>query len=241
MCTVTIIPKGKNDFILTSNRDEAPSRVSIPPNLYNINSVETLFPKDEVSGGTWIGISEKKRIVCVLNGGFDFHKRQSNYRMSRGVVAKDFMIADDIIEIIEDYNLKDIEPFTMVIADWNDSLNFYELVWNGCKKHIIQLPLEPKIWSSSTLYTSDMKEERKQWFEDFKSEYILDTDSVLNFHKTAGYGNNVYGVIMDRGFVKTTSITQVEKNKDALEMHYENLLTQQKAFNVFKTSQAVNG
>ena len=36
MCTVTIIPKGKNDFILTSNRDEAPNRTSLPPDFYAI-------------------------------------------------------------------------------------------------------------------------------------------------------------------------------------------------------------
>ena len=91
MCTVTIVPKGKQDFILTSNRDEAPNRVSLPPESYQVNDTLVLFPKDKLSDGTWIGISEVNRVVCVLNGGFERHKRQPNYRKSRGVVAKDFL------------------------------------------------------------------------------------------------------------------------------------------------------
>ena len=59
MCTVTIIPKGDNDFVLTSNRDEAPQRISLAPKVYTIDDTRLLFPKDKLSGGTWIGVSEK--------------------------------------------------------------------------------------------------------------------------------------------------------------------------------------
>ena len=181
MCTVTIIPKGKNDFVLTSNRDEAPNRVSLKPEFYTIDETKVLFPKDELSGGTWIGVSEKNRLICVLNGGFEFHERKSEYRLSRGVVANHFMIADALKYTVDTYNFEDIEPFTMVIADWNTDLEFYELVWDGTEKHFIKLPLEPKIWSSSTLYSKAMKTERLDWFEGFKSENELNKDSLINF------------------------------------------------------------
>ncbi|MFI1772521.1 NRDE family protein [Thalassobellus citreus] len=223
MCTVTIIPKGKNDFILTSNRDEAPNRISLTPDLYNVENTTLLFPKDELSGGTWIGVSEKNRLICVLNGGFEKHERKETYRMSRGVVAKEFMLADSILKTVEVYDFDNIEPFTIVIADWNDTLKFYELVWGGEQKYFRELPLEPKIWSSSTLYNVAMRKERLQWFEDFKTENALNASSILKFHKTAGNGNDDYGVVMNRGFVKTTSITQVKKQGDAIEMHYDSL------------------
>lgn len=240
MCTVTIIPKGKNDFILTSNRDEAPNRTSSPPHFYSVNDVKLLYPKDELSGGTWIGISEKNRLVCVLNGGFVIHERLSNYKLSRGVVATDFLISDDIEKTIKDYNLTNIEPFTMVIADWNDALRFFELVWDGEQKHIQELPLESHIWSSATLYSEAMRNERLQWFDNFKSENTLKSDTLLKFHKTAGAGNEDYGVIMNRGFVKTTSITQVEKTNDTLKMHYENLQNKTVTDTVFNLPQTVN-
>lgn len=240
MCTVTIIPKGKNDFILTSNRDEAPNRLSLDPDFYSIDQVTVLYPKDVLSGGTWIGLSDKNRLVCVLNGGYGYHKRLPQYRMSRGVVAKDFMVAENLRVTIETYNLKDIEPFTMVIVDWNDDLKFFELVWDGNKKHVTELPIESRLWSSSTLYSGTMKAERQNWFKDFKSENKLDAKTVLQFHKTGGESNNDYGVIMNRGFVKTTSITQVEKSDNVVDMYYENLQDNTIANKTFRVSQIVN-
>lgn len=239
MCTVTIIPKGKNDFVLTSNRDEAPNRISLVPNFYTINETKVLFPKDELSGGTWIGLSEKNRLVCVLNGGFSFHERKSGYRLSRGVVAKDFMTSEDLKNTIDAYNFEGIEPFTMVIVDWNPRLRFYELVWDG-SKHFKELPLEPKLWSSSTLYSEKMKAERQSWFTDFKSENILSANTLLKFHKTAGENNDDYGVIMNRGFVKTTSITQVDKQDDVVDMRYENLEDNDITSKTFLISQIIN-
>jgi len=240
MCTVTIVPIGKNDFVLTSNRDEAPHRVSLAPEVYTINNTKLLFPKDELSGGTWIGVSEKNRMVCVLNGGFEKHKREINYRLSRGVVAKDFLIADFIKLTVNTYNLSDIEPFTMVIVDWTSILKFYELVWDGTTRDFSKLPLESKIWSSSTLYDTSMKLERSQWFESFKKEHELNAVTLLQFHKTAGKDNKDFGVIMDRGFVKTTSITQVEKKADILEMHYENLQDNIAANSAINSPQIIN-
>lgn len=240
MCTVTIVPIGKNDFVLTSNRDEAPHRVSIAPEVYTINNTKLLFPKDQLSGGTWIGVSEKNRMVCVLNGGFVKHKREINYRLSRGVVAKDFLIADFIKPTINTYNLSNIEPFTMVIVDWNSALKLYELVWDGTSKHFSELPLEPRIWSSSTLYSFEMKKERYEWFENFKSSQNLVANTLLEFHKTAGGNNLDFGVVMDRGFVKTTSITQIQKSEDKLDMVYENLQTQVITKNQLIIPQIVN-
>ncbi len=241
MCTVTLVPKGEIDFILTSNRDEAPNRVSIAPEFYSIGGTEVLFPKDELSGGTWIGISEKNRVVCILNGAYEIHERKASYRLSRGVVAKDFMVADDIIDSVSQYNFEGIEPFTMVIADWNDGLKFFELVWDEKLIHFTELPLEAKIWSSSTLYDESMRGERLKWFETFETENLLNKETIRQFHKSAGLGNLNYGVIMDRGFVKTTSVTQIEKNSTETEIHYENLLRGEQTSKSFKFSQPIDG
>ncbi|WP_303317071.1 NRDE family protein [Flavivirga abyssicola] len=241
MCTVTIIPKAGNGFVLTSNRDEAPDRISIEPDFYMTHGVKTLFPKDKVAGGTWIGLSEKNRVVCVLNGGFKLHERKSSYRKSRGVVAKDFMISDDIEATIETYDLRDIEPFTIIIADWSTTLKFYELVWDGENKYFKKLPNEPKIWSSSTLYTDEMKRERLSWFESFINDNELDAVSLLKFHKTAGGDNDDFGVIMNRGFVKTTSVTQVVKETDSVTMRYESLHNKTITTKTLNLPEVVNG
>ena len=69
MCTVTYLPLGDHNFILTSNRDVAPKRETTPPKEYNEVGVKLTYPKDKLAGGTWIGVSEKKRLICLLNGG----------------------------------------------------------------------------------------------------------------------------------------------------------------------------
>jgi len=223
MCTVTIIPKGENDFVLTSNRDEAPNRVSLAPDFYQVNNAKMFFPKDKKAGGTWIGLSDRNRLICLLNGGFEFHKRHDNYRISRGVVVTDLLAAPEILVAIEAYNLSNVEPFTLVIVDWNSTLKFYELVWDGCEKYFTELQKQTKIWSSSTLYSEEMKDERQQWFEQFKSENDLTSANAKHFHKFTQSQNKKYGIVMDRGFVKTTSITQVEKTKDEVVLSFENL------------------
>lgn len=240
MCTVTILYKGNNDFVLTSNRDEAPNRKALPPDFYTINNTKMLFPKDPISNGTWIGVSEKERLICLLNGGFSIHKRQNKYRLSRGVVVKDLLASENIESAINDYNLNNIEPFTLVILDWSLGMQFYELVWDGEQKHFSKLPLDTHIWSSSTLYTNDMKEERRTWFSNFKKDQQLSAENLMQFHKTAGDDNLDYGVVMDRGFVKTTSITQIEKTKGELKMSYEEISSSKIESKTFNFSETVN-
>ncbi len=104
MCTVTYLPLENDSFILTSNRDESPMRKTIPPKKYIENGVELIYPKDELAGGTWIGLSEKDRLVCLLNGGFEKHKRNTYYKMSRGVVVKNILSVDDPVSYINEFD-----------------------------------------------------------------------------------------------------------------------------------------
>lgn len=223
MCTVTYIPKGNSNFILTSNRDEAVGRTTLPPDFYDVDGVKMLFPKDAVAGGSWIGVSEKDTMICLLNGGFENHVKVENYKMSRGVVVKELLKADDLSAAIDTFNYEGIEPFTIVAIDWSSGLKATELVWDGYKAHITVLPDVPKIWSSSTLYDARMKQKRRDWFEVFSNENKLDANKLHHFHTTAGEGDKNVDVLLDRGLLKTVSITQVEKIDDNCAMTYYDL------------------
>jgi len=226
MCTVTFIPKTKGDFILTSNRDEAPGRKTFAPEIYQEEGVQLMYPKDAVAGGTWIGLSGKKRAVSLMNGGFVSHIRKPYYRKSRGVVVKDFLVADDLSLTLSQYDFVDIEPFTAIAVEWITELKLATMVWDGEKLHINKENLVPKIWSSSPLYPENIGNRRKVWFSDFLSDRkTITSDDVLHFHKTAGDENPETNLIMDRGFVRTKSITQIVKEGDLLRMDYEDLQT----------------
>ena len=129
MCTVTLIPTQENGFILTSNRDEAINRKTLVPEFYQVDKTRMLFPKDALAGGTWIGLSDKNTMICLLNGGFEIHERSVSYRQSRGVVVKDLLGADDLQKAMLTYDYKGIEPFTIVAANWQSDLEFFELVF----------------------------------------------------------------------------------------------------------------
>lgn len=236
MCTITFIPKSNTDFILTSNRDEAPGRETFPPKIYEEEGVKLLYPKDSVAGGTWIGVSERKRIVCLMNGGFVAHERKPFYRKSRGVVVKDLLKTDDFQKEIEAYDFNDIEPFTAVLVSWSSEIQLFQLVWDGTDYHFSEEPLAPTIWSSSPLYPEDLKKKREQWFSRFLLETVRPSEEeLLKFHKTAGEGDLSSDLIMDRGFIKTKSITQISKQKETVEMRYEDLQTELIANTVFNS------
>lgn len=223
MCTVTFIPKSNSDFILTSNRDEFPFRVSKPPKLYTENKVNLLYPKDESAQGTWIGVSSKNRLICLLNGAFQLHNRKSKYRISRGIMVKE-LLQLDTIEAVKNYNFKGIEPFTLVIVEWQSGLQLYELIWDENKVYFSALPLAPKLWSSSTLYTDKMKAERQNWFSEFKVKKAYSSEAIVQFHNSHS-DNAMYGFVMNRVVVKTTSITQVERHNSNLKMYYNDKRT----------------
>ena len=224
MCTVTFLPLENNNFILTSSRDEQPTRETLAPKTYEENDIKMLYPKDKIAGGTWIGASSKNRLVCVLNGAFENHIKQEKYKKSRGVIAKEILKTSTLEKHIENLNLKGIEPFTMVIVDWNnEQFKLYELIWNEAKKHFTKLKNEPKIWSSSTLYKNEMKQIRKQWFKDWIALNDFSSSSILKFHHSE-IGAKEQSILMKRSYVETVSITSVKKENKTVEMLYEDVV-----------------
>ncbi|MEP6260933.1 MAG: NRDE family protein [Gillisia sp.] len=228
MCTVTLalLPETKKGFVLTSNRDEAPFREALPPEFYLENGIKMLYPMDKESGGTWIGVSEISRVICLLNGGFAAHERETTYRQSRGIVVKDLLAAADLDKTIEEYDLRGIEPFTIIAADCNSRLRFLELVWDGNRKHFKDLELTKHLWSSSPLYDSIMKEQRETWFNSFQKENELSPENFWKFHHSAGIGDKNIDVVMDRGFVRTQSITQIINTSAETTMKFKDLQKQ---------------
>ncbi|WP_456423311.1 NRDE family protein [Lutibacter sp.] len=229
MCTVTFLPLTNHNFILTSNRDEQRLRETLPPKKYIENGVELVFPKDKTAGGTWIGTSSKNRLICVLNGAFRKHVKKKIYKKSRGVIAKEILKEDDFLQYIKSLDLKGIEPFTMIIINWNEEqLNLYELVWDETKKYFNKLKNEPKIWSSSTLYSNAIKEKRKQWFHKWTGENKFTSNAIVSFHHSEN-GDKEQSVLMKRSYVETVSITSVKKEGDLIEMLYEDVVHNQKS------------
>lgn len=224
MCTLTYIPHSNKDFVFTTNRDEDPRRIAIPPDHYIQNNILGLYPKDEAGSGTWMYCSNELS-VCLLNGAFVKHKHDPPYRMSRGVVVLEFAKFRNTIDFTLQYDLSNIEPFTMVVIRHSDDITMEEIRWDGSSIHYKSLdPNLLHIWSSSTLYDVKAKEMRQRWFKEWIKKNKYTPVDILEFHKDAGKGDDYNGLIMNRkDLVRTTSITQIIKENSILKMRYEDL------------------
>lgn len=221
MCTVTFLPLDKMGFVLTSSRDVGYRRPkALAPKTYIEEGVPLLYPKDGKAGGTWIGTSRNNRLICLLNGGFEDHIQKQSYAKSRGLIVKELLIAEDFEMASETIDLEDIEPFTIVCVTWGLGSGLLEFVWDGDTRHLTKLDWQPSIWSSSTLYTKEMKALRQDWFREWFIGKKQSPENILEFHKNAGLGFPEVDVFMRREHVGTVSITQVCELNDKLEMLY---------------------
>ena len=224
MCTVTYIPQPNNNFILTSNRDEAPHRSPQNMTQIELHGLELIFPKDAGAGGTWITAANDGRVVCLLNGAFEKHKHQPPYRRSRGIMVLDYFKYNSAVEFYEQYDFEGMEPFTFVLVGKNE---LHELRWDEKKAHLKELDTRGYyIWSSATLYTPEIRLKREVWFNDWlgnRNDFRL--KEIQEFHLHGGERDEWNGFVMNRmNLVQTVSITNVIKKNNRMEMIYNDLL-----------------
>src|ERR1044071_8889387 len=140
MCTVSFVPLSNQSFILTSNRDEAVARgLASAPAIIEKENYRLVCPVDPLASGTWIAASNYGDVICLLNGAFKRHRHQPPYRKSRGLVVMDYFDAGDPKKFSDEYDLTGIEPFTMVMVHRKNSLQLFELRWDGNQKYFAQL------------------------------------------------------------------------------------------------------
>lgn len=222
MCTVTFVPI-KNGICITSNRDEKVSRKkAISPQKTTINNKEITYPKDPQAGGTWFA-HDNENVIVLLNGAQEKHISKGSYRKSRGLIVLDLISTDDVLSTWKLINLLNIEPFTLVFFNGNQ---LFQLQWNEVEKSTLELNKSKNhIWSSSTLYSKEIRQERENWFTHFiESTKEITAEDLLHFHQFTENENTNYGLQINRNnILKTVSITQCTINK-TIDLKYIDLL-----------------
>ena len=222
MCTVSYVPLGSGNFILTSNRDENPERVTLEPGQQiTISHTETIIcPKDSKAGGSWIGMSNNGKVACLLNGAFKKHQHKPPYNRSRGLVLMEYFQHPGAIQFHNKVDLQGVENFTLLMFE-NGMV--YEMRWDGEEKFFqLMDENEPTLWSSCTLYDEETSATKDLKFQNWiESRERVTPDELVHFH---GY-NNPEGFLLDLPIVKTVSITCIQKTDNKLHMKYHDLLT----------------
>ena len=223
MCTVTFIPTSSG-FVITSNRDESVARKrALAPIEYEINGCKITFPKDPQAGGTWIAKSDSK-VIVLLNGAAEKHQIKPFYRKSRGLIVLELTSSENSLKHWETIDLNSIEPFTIILFE-NDKL--HQLQWNEVEKSQIELDIKsPHIWSSSTLYSKEIRTKREEWFAKFMAEnQNPKAKAILDFHQFTENKNPEYGLQINRNNeLKTISITQCLVTTQEITMSYLDLI-----------------
>lgn len=229
MCTVTFV-RSNDKIIITSNRDEQVLRPNaLEPKKYTINNREIIFPKDPKAGGTWYAVNEEGTVLVLLNGADEKHQITGNYRKSRGLIVLDIISDFSPIDAWDKIDLDAIEPFTLVLFQ---DKNLYQLRWNGIKKDKLALDTNQNyIWSSTTLYPIEIRENRARWFFDYmNSKKNFSEKDMYDFHRYTENENSENGLVINRNnFLKTLSITQTTiEHNNAIMKHFD--LVNQKEF-----------
>lgn len=231
MCTVTFYPTISDGFILTSSRDEKKQRSTDLPQYYTIENKQLFFPKDKLAGGSWIVSDDQRKTVCLLNGAFEKHERKEKYSRSRGLIVLESFSYSSFDEFIKEVNLQGVEPFTLLLIDNNNDLQFTELRWDESKKHVSKVDIsKPHIWSSATLYDQPTRLKREAWFKELlTSQQQLSKKELFNFHLSKHDHGSANDIVMERANgLQTVSVSQVINNKKRKEFTYYDLILDQR-------------
>lgn len=87
MCTLLLAARVFPDrpLVVIANRDERLARASSPPRLWRDGGARFVAPRDEVAGGTWLGLNARGVFVAITNR----HRGPNDpARVSRGTLVQ---------------------------------------------------------------------------------------------------------------------------------------------------------
>lgn len=227
MCTVSFFPQPNGGFVFTSNRDETPLRPAAAPTKHGQERKHWYGPYDRGTGGSWFG-TNLQITACLLNGAFVKHEHRPPYRRSRGVIVPEVMQSASFGQFVSTFDFEGMEPFTLIIIEHPaGDLQLHELRWDGQQPHLKEVDSQqPCWWQSATLYNAEQATLRSSWFQNWlkKEGKTPAQDLIFEFHATAGIGNPEIDLRMDRGKVRTTSISSLHWSPEEARIRYLDLL-----------------
>jgi uncharacterized protein with NRDE domain len=124
MCSVIILLRPGHDWpvLIASNRDEMIDRPWSPPARHWPDRPEVVAGKDELAGGSWLGLNETGLVVGMLNRRNTLGPQPG--KRSRGELvldALDFADATDAVDMLQALDPDAYRPFNMVVADNRDA------------------------------------------------------------------------------------------------------------------------
>lgn len=216
MCTVVVLRRRDHGWplILAGNRDEMIDRPWLPPGRHWPDRPEVVAGRDELAGGTWVGINDYGVIAAILNGHGALGPAEG-YR-SRGELpleVLDHADAASAAEALGDVNPNAYRPFNLVIADNRDAycLSVTAADW-GARAELKPLPEGVSMITARGL--NDQRSPRtRTYLPQFRRAGAPDPDApdsngwsdwrallASRIHGTAEGAGGAMTIVTDRGF-----------------------------------------
>ena len=225
MCTVSYIPSPNGDFTITANRDEKAERNALSIESGHSGSHgQIYFPQDKTKRGSWIIAATSGRVAVLLNGAFKPYPPDISYDLSRGLMLMELFEYSMTDEFIAEFPFQKTAPFTLLIAEQG---LFEELRFDGNKvHHTVKDPDLSYIYSSATLYKTEIHREREKFFYNFIcGRPDIQMRELFHFHTSCPFndGYNDFQMKRESGTM-TVSITQVKVMKKDFRLVHHDLI-----------------
>jgi hypothetical protein len=239
MCTMTFLPGlPGGGYVLATNRDESPHRApATEPFLRERGDRLLLAPRDTDQGGTWVGVDDLGRSVCVLNGDRPPAAEPPADAISRGLLVLDLLdeAAPDAVRAELERRVRDgalvSRPFKLIVAAPGDAERHARLAradWDGAALRWDELD-GPQCIVSSTFDTDVVNERRLSAFRDFLTEapradagaLVSAVQDFQSSHEDDAETGDAYSVCMHRDDARTVSSTLVAVTDEEVSMHYQ--------------------
>jgi uncharacterized protein with NRDE domain len=162
MCSVIILFRPGHDWpvLWASNRDEMLDRPWTPPARHWSDRPEVTAGRDDLAGGSWLGINDSGVIAGVLNRRDSLGPMQG--KRSRGELvldALDFADARDAVEMLTGLDTNAYRPFNMMVAD-----NSQAFWLRNAGAEVEAFPLAPGVTMVTASDANDPKSRRIRHF-----------------------------------------------------------------------------
>lgn len=221
MCTVTLIPRGRDGFRLVTNRDESRTRrAALPPRLHTIGAgLCAVWPVDPQGEGTWIGAGAHGLVVTLLNLNVVGGGQRVPGAPSRGTLLPSLLKEADPERVgaaLARQDLGAFAPFRMFAVD---RASMVTLRWDGASLTSESRPLGAACLVSSGL-GDHLVEGRLELFARFRLERGDTPEMQDAFHEHVWPGREEISVRMSRADARTVSTTIVEVTRESVSMRY---------------------
>jgi hypothetical protein len=224
VCTVTVVPHSSGARIVC-NRDERRSRPDAEaPVVRTGGGLQTVWPRDPESGGTWIGTNEAGLVLVLINRNPRGYAPAPAGKRSRGTIIPALVTLHDMRDVlarVRQLNGREFEPFTL-LAYQRTRLLCANNIGAGVNVNTAAVS-RPMVFTSSSLGDHLVCGPRRELFARLVCGTPAPLDGQRAFHRHAWTHRPEISVCMSRPDAATVSRTVIDVDRARVRLQYSAL------------------